>query len=155
MKTPFLKITPSLQKTGFAFFDVICTRDEECIASSLTAQEVKVRFDLECPAAVIQPIEVKQTKKLQVLTLQECKAELLNGPGSGEPDALNFAPGGFSGHTSGEQRWKIEANPNGALIRVSLRMVNDKPVWKIIGHPTSSPGCVAFPGHHHHYDFNF
>jgi len=35
----------------------------------------------------------------------EAEAELLNGPDSGEADAMKFTPGGFCGHFSGSQRY--------------------------------------------------
>lgn len=52
---------------------------------------------------------------------REDHCRLLNGVNSGEIDALQFEPGGFSGHTSGAQRWETTPNPQGTLIRVSLR----------------------------------
>ena len=77
---------------------------------------------------------------------------LLNGPRSGEPDALSFSPGGFCGHVEGTQRWKISriANPN--VQKFTLRKNGQ---WKIAGHATKSPGCVLNKGHYPHYDFNF
>lgn len=81
-------------------------------------------------------------------------AKLLNGSQSGEPDALKFSPGGFVGHTSGEQRWEIAAEPmpGGHREKFSLRSNGH---WKIAGGGTYSPGNVIRPGHHPYYDFNF
>lgn len=95
--------------------------------------------------------------------VREVKAKLLNGTSSGEPDALHFAPGGFVGHTSGEQRWAFGemrggerafsrrartaygggfggyiAKMQGTPMRGSMR------AWGILRH-----------GHATHYDFNF
>jgi len=81
------------------------------------------------------------------------EAKLLNGPMSGEPDALNFSPGGFVGHTSGTQRWEVAAEPAGGYTtRFSLRG-NGR--WKIAGGSAHSPGNTLRPGHSPHYDFNF
>lgn len=84
----------------------------------------------------------------------EAEATLLNGPKSGEPDALGFSPGGFCGHTSGTQRWQIGDKPieGRKSIKFSLRG-NGR--WKIAGGSATSPGDVLRPGHSHHYDYNF
>ena len=81
------------------------------------------------------------------------EAKLLNGINSGEPDALEFSPGGFVGHTSGTQRWEVAAEPNaGHRDKFTLRS-NGR--WVISGGGTYSPGNTLSPGHHPHYDFNF
>jgi hypothetical protein len=86
---------------------------------------------------------------------QEAKATLLNGSGSGAPDALTFTPGGFCGHMSGRQRWEIESDPEGETVTFSRRTRKDgSEVWKMAGHPTRSPGHVLIAGESHHYDFN-
>lgn len=96
------------------------------------------------------------SKNGKQVTWQECKAELLNGANSGESDALHFSPGGFVGHTSGVQRWKIEADPNGRIEKFSARTLHDGSIrWKLVNHPTTSPGCYLNDGHHPHYDFNY
>ncbi len=82
-------------------------------------------------------------------TLQRDKAKLLNAVGSGEPDALGFAPGGFVGHTSGIQRYAYERDPAGGLVRVSLRK-NGK--WRTAG---GKGEPVTFGVRKEHYDFNF
>jgi len=90
------------------------------------------------------------------VTFQEDAAVLLNGPNSGEPDALQFSPGGFVGHTSGKQRWKCEANPNGSRTKFTRRTrKNGEEVWKAVGSGTNSPGNILRSGHNPHYDFNF
>lgn len=88
----------------------------------------------------------------KTIEVELAKATLLNGPNSGEPDALSFSAGGFCGHTSGTQRWKLERSPDSKKLKFTLRKNNQ---WKIAGHATNSPGCVLRPGHHHYYDFNF
>jgi hypothetical protein len=99
-------------------------------------------------------IEVLNGGKKVVLQYDE--ATLLNGCGSGEPDELQFSAGGFVGHTSGEQRWKCEPNPNGSRVTFTLRTRKDgSGVWKKVGHGTNSPGNSLIPGSHHYYDFNF
>ena len=90
--------------------------------------------------------------------IQEVEATLLNGPNSGEPDALHFAPGGFCGHMSGVQRHSF-AEPSGperAFSRRNLR--NGSTVAKQQG--TSMSGSMSSwgrlrHGHAAHYDFNF
>ena len=77
---------------------------------------------------------------------------LLNGANSGEPDGLEFSPGGFCGHTSGEQRWEIKRAKNPKVMKFTLRNTG---YWKHATHPSKSPGCILTPGHHPHYDFNF
>lgn len=77
---------------------------------------------------------------------------LLNGPNSGEQDALQFSPGGFMGHVSGTQRWKIERDESPVREKFTLRKNGQ---WKVSGHATKSPGCVLTSGHYPYYDFNF
>jgi hypothetical protein len=88
----------------------------------------------------------------KTIEVEFATATLLNGPNSGEPDSLHFSPGGFCGHMSGVQRWKLERNPSGKKLKFTLR---NNGQWKIAGHPTKSPGCVLRSGHHHYYDYNF
>jgi len=88
----------------------------------------------------------------KTITLREDKATLLNGFNSGEEDALKFTPGGFAGHVSGAQRYKFEPNPDGRVIKASLRKNGQ---WVRTGHPTSSPGCRVTKGRRQFYDYNF
>ena len=57
----------------------------------------------------------------KTITIQRDKATLLNGFDSGEPDALQFSPGGFCGHTYGQQRYSYERNPNGSIGKCHMR----------------------------------
>jgi hypothetical protein len=85
---------------------------------------------------------IRRTAK--TLTLQRDKATLLNGFKSGEKDALQFAPGGFFGHTSGTQRYNYEPDPQGQIFVARLT----KRGWRC--------GCNRIgAGRSEHYDFNF
>lgn len=97
------------------------------------------------------------------ITLQENKRELLNGINSGEPDALRFTPGGFSGHTDGTQRWKVEQDPEGHIIKAHMKRKPRK-VWTqkqdgeygYVFMPDFRNGSsIVIPGAHDYYDFNF
>lgn len=48
-------------------------------------------------------------------------ATLLNGPQSGEADALRVYPGGFAGHWEGTQRYAYETCETGSVMTFSLR----------------------------------
>lgn len=100
---------------------------------------------------------VKVSKSGKKVWFCRAEAKLLNGANSGEPDALEFSPGGFCGHTSGFQRWQIAETPrNERPTCFTLRVQkNGEEIWKMVGHGTYSPGCTLSGGHHHHYDFNF
>lgn len=83
----------------------------------------------------------------------EAQAKLLNGANSGEPDALEFTPGGYVGHTSGTQRWEVAEVPmDGYLGKFTLRSNNR---WKVSGGGTYTPGNTLNAGHSPYYDFNY
>ncbi len=89
----------------------------------------------------------------KTVTFARAEAKLLNGPDSGEPDALTFSPGGFVGHTSGTQRWEVAPAPReGGGTKFTLRSTGR---WKVSGGGTHTPGNTLTPGHHPHYDYNF
>lgn len=95
------------------------------------------------------------SKSGKVAYLQRDNAILLNGCNSGEPDALQFTPGGFVGHTSGIQRYRYEQNPEGEIIRVSLRSKGRLAgTWRTKGSGTGA-ALVRFGERREHYDFNF
>jgi hypothetical protein len=100
-------------------------------------------------------IEVRRNGR--EIVLQRDKATLLNGFNSGEDDALTFTPGGFCGHTEGDQRYSYEPDPTGEKIRVTLRTRKDgSKVYKSVGTRTNEYGGVFRPGERReHYDFNF
>ncbi len=62
---------------------------------------------------------IKRTEKK--IWVQRDKATLLNGLKSGAADALEFAPGGFCGHTSGKQRYQYEQDKEGSVKCFSRR----------------------------------
>lgn len=104
-------------------------------------------------------IEVRRNGREVVL--QRDKATLLNGFKSGEPDALEFSPGGFVGHTSGTQRHNYQRDPKGERIIVTRREVKNRDgstriVWKRKGDPARRPGGYAKLGIRvEHYDYNY
>ena len=82
-------------------------------------------------------------------TIQRDTVRLLNGANSGEPDALQFSPGGFVGHTSGTQRHSYERDTDGHTLTVSLRKDGK---WRTAG---AHGQRVVFGERSEHYDFNF
>jgi hypothetical protein len=91
---------------------------------------------------------IRRTPK--TITVCENGADLLNGANSGEPDALNFSPGGFVGHMSGKQRYRYWWDFEGAERKFSLRKDGR---WIECG---SKKGDRLILGRRdHYYDFNF
>lgn len=93
------------------------------------------------------------------ITIQENKRTLLNGFDSGEPDALVMTPGGFLGHTEGEQRWMVERDTNGSIIKAHMQHTPQK-VWTegyayVERANFKSKMGKVIPGSHDFYDFNF
>jgi len=93
------------------------------------------------------------------ITVQYDTANLLNGVNSNEPDALQFAAGGFCGHTSGNQRWETKPNTEGGKVTYSLRKWVDHrgeaaERWAPVGRKRHE-GSSLSEGRNHHYDFNF
>lgn len=101
----------------------------------------------DCHAGYVIQINAARTK----LVMKDGDARLLNGAGSGEPDALTFTPGGFCGRTSGTQRWEIMPSDNGRVTIFTLRK-NGRWIETGLAHNQGKPLCA---GHHHHHDFNF
>lgn len=94
------------------------------------------------------PFEVIREVSAKTLIVRPMKAELLNGVGSGQPDALHFSPGGFCGHTSGTQRWDIQPDESAKERRIRLQR-NGK--WRDAdGNP-----FVFTDRPYKYYDFNF
>jgi len=99
------------------------------------------------------------------LTIQQNSRTLLNGLESDESDKLQFTPGGFSGHIEGEQRYEVQVNPNGSIVKAHLKRKPRK-VWTE-GAATDGGYAYVFKpdfrcgsskvveGQHDHYDFNF
>jgi hypothetical protein len=74
---------------------------------------------------------------------------LLNGPNSGEPDALQVHPGGFAAHVEGRQRWACSPNPEGRVVKFSRRKDGR---WMQAG---ATNGSTLIAGRYPHYDYNF
>ena len=90
-----------------------------------------------------------------VAILQRDTATLLNGANSDADDRLTFSPGGFCGHTSGEQRYSYAANRDGETERVTLRTKGRfAGTWRTKGTGTGA-ARVRFGERSEHYDFNF
>ncbi len=94
---------------------------------------------------------VEVSKSGKSIKVVRDKSVLLNGVGSGEPDALKFSPGGFCGHMSGIQRYSYEPNPEGYPESFSLRK-NGR--WVRKGE-SAKGGSKLIAGRHEHYDYNF
>jgi len=88
----------------------------------------------------------------KTIHLQRDAAILMNGPTSGELDALRVHPGGFVAHVSGKQRYNYSPNPKGSIIKATLRKNGQ---WVQAGHSTTSPGCRVTAGRREHYDYNY
>lgn len=101
---------------------------------------------------------VKRTDKK--IWIQRDKAILLNAPNSGEADALNFAAGGFFGHTSGKQRYEYVADPTGEIVAYSRRTYKSgydntvKVKYVRVGDDWARGESIS-EGRHEYYDFNF
>lgn len=87
---------------------------------------------------------IKRTAK--TITVRHDKAQLLNGMGSGEADALTCTPGGFCGHVEGVQRYHITSDPYGRVEIYRLRKD---------GQYHGPSGRLALGFRAPHYDYNF
>ena len=92
------------------------------------------------------------SRTAKTIVMQDAKAQLLNGPSSGQPDAMSFSPGGFVGHTSGAQRWDLEPDPDGETHKFTLRSTGQ---WKRAGTRSRERGNYLRAGASPHYDYNF
>lgn len=91
----------------------------------------------------------KRTAK--IIWVVQDKAKLLNGVHSGEPDALQFEPGGFVGHTSGIQRYDFSPG-EGSPVKFTRRKNGS---WREVGTGLKSRGGRLSAGRAKHYDYNF
>ena len=95
------------------------------------------------------------------VTVTEYHGTLLNGPDSGEADALTFVAGGFVGHMSGKQRYDFTpTNRTSKFTHRSATYANGNTVTSMKLSGTSSKGSmrswgVLRHGMQKHYDFNF
>lgn len=104
------------------------------------------RIHTDCLACTIVAISPGR------IVVQRDDAQLLNGVNSGAPDALQFSPGGFHGHTSGVQRYNYVTNTANEKFTFTKRK-NGR--WKLVGVSYKTPGSCLTEGRHEHYDFNF
>ena len=111
--------------------------------------EVTFRLYTDCTTGIV----IAVTESGQTATVQYCKQVLLNGPDSGEHDALVCTPSGFCAHVEGVQRWEITDDPDGDIDRFSYRPAIN--AWKQSGWHTHSAGALLFKGHFPYYDYNF
>lgn len=118
------------------------------VAPYTVGEGVAVKYYTDCHAARVIWVS-EDGKRIRV---QEDTATLLNGFDSGEKDALKFHPGGFFGHTEGAQRYKLEANPDGAVHEFTLRVNGE---WVAKGDDMKSPGKYLVRRHFHFHDYNF
>jgi len=92
----------------------------------------------------------------KTITIQYDKATILNGPNSGEADALVATPGGFCAHVSGTQRWATERDENGSKDVYSLRKTRTGAKrWVLKGAGANQSGVSLIEGRSHYYDYNF
>lgn len=105
------------------------------------------KFAMKLGWSDVDPYEVVRVVSERTLEVREMKATLLNGPSSGEPDALQFSPGGFCGHMSGTQRWDIQPDPERPVIRIR----KGKRGWKSAGGSMFQLGDKP----RKFYDYNF
>lgn len=96
----------------------------------------------------IKAHEIVRSVFSKILEVRAMTAKLLNGVNSGEPDALQFEPGGFFGHTSGIQRYEYTQDTSARVFRIRLHKDGK---WRdAVGRrfvPSDSP--------REFYDFNF
>lgn len=95
---------------------------------------------------------VKVSKNGKTVWVQEDAAKLLNGPKSGEPDAIVFTPGGFAAHCSGRQRYEFSRDTEGVIRKYTLRK-NGR--FMQSGHPLRSRHTMTLGHRYKHYDYNF
>ena len=95
-------------------------------------------------------------KTATTITLRQDNATLLN------HDELNFNVGGFAAHCDNQhvQRYAYEANPDGILVKITLRRWadeegNERRNWKRAGIRTFALGGNAYAGRRAFHDFNF
>ncbi len=93
---------------------------------------------------------VAVSKSGRTITLVRDKATLLNAQNSGEPDALQFSPGGFFGHTSGTQRYSY-APGDAATSQVIKATLRNDGRWR----ESKTNYSLLLGKREEHYDYNF
>lgn len=103
-------------------------------------------------------IEVSKSGKM--VTVRRDAAKLLNGFNSGEPDALEFFPGGFCGHVEGHQRYSYTPDPAGQTERFSRRVKTTRlgvelVSWVRVGDTAKGGTKLTLGRRVRHHDHNF
>ncbi len=110
-------------------------------------------FSDRTPATVVA-VTLADDGRPELVTVQLDRATLLNGPTSGETDALKVTPGGFAGHVSGVQRWRFERDEDGTVLRFSWRKSAGR--FILVGERSRQGATwLDVSGRSAHYDFNF
>jgi hypothetical protein len=91
--------------------------------------------------------EVVRSVSEKTLEVRRMTATLLNPTNSKEPDALQFSPGGFCGHTSGAQRYAFASNESATVFRIR----KGKRGWR----DANGQRYRVEDEPREHYDFNF
>ena len=112
-----------------------------------TNANAEMKYAMHIGYSDVQPYEIIRHVSAKTIEVRPMKATLLNGFKSGEPDALQFSPGGFCGHTSGVQRYSFESNPAATVSRIRL----SKKGWKSASGFRFKLGTAPYK----HYDYNF
>jgi|TARA_R110000824_G_scaffold21078_1_gene78836 hypothetical protein len=85
----------------------------------------------------------------------EDRTELLNAANSDKPNALTFSPGGFVGHTSGNQEYAFYPGTGRPLVfSFRKKLARFKLAGTSVNGSMRSWGLLA-KGRYKHYDFNF
>jgi hypothetical protein len=95
------------------------------------------------------------------VTIQLHSFKLLNGPESGEPDAMTVTVGGFCAHWEGRQRNEIDETSNDGTVTATFRkgdMLNGQTgIWRQTGYTggRGKLGGVIYNGLVAYHDYNF
>lgn len=117
------------------------------LLSAIADDAATVNFYTDRVAATI----ISETPR--EITVRTDKAKLLNGPESGEPDAMTVTPGGFTAHWSGAQRYEYSTDPFGCEYTFTKRRSGR---WVKKGDPDHRGSTTLTVGRRVHYhDFNF
>ncbi len=83
--------------------------------------------------------------------------KLLNGPTSGEPDAMTCTPGGFCAHWSGTQRNEVDGASDAGTVKITLRGAfgDHENVWRSVGADNKNVYGLVYIGWRPHHDYNF
>lgn len=142
---------PDMLEATVSFIRGWVGKDEETAATLAVGDKVTFTTYTDSKAGYVERVSPNGKTAMIRLATQT----LLNGCNSGEPDALVCTPGGFAGHVEGTQRWAVEPDPDGTVLKFTLRQRGKNLIWKLSGTGTMQTGNLLTKGHHPHYDFNF